>query len=65
MVARMRVPEQVRLRYSEALATLDIGHPRFISVRDAWHPSRRGHGLLADAIWKDLEPSLEFLDFAR
>jgi len=52
---------KVRLEYSDALATLDIGNVALIHPMDAWHPSAKGHSVLAEAAFGTLGPSLEFL----
>jgi hypothetical protein len=51
----------VRVEYSDALATVDIGHAELIHPMDAWHPSPKGHSVLAAAAFAALGPSLEFL----
>jgi lysophospholipase L1-like esterase len=52
---------QVRLEYSDALATADLGDVTIIHRVDAWHPSAKGHGVLAEAVFGALGPSLNFL----
>ena len=52
---------QVRLEYSDALATLDLGGVEAIHRMDAWHPSVKGHNVLAEAAFGALRPSLNFL----
>jgi lysophospholipase L1-like esterase len=52
---------QVRLEYSDALATIDISNAEMIHRMDAWHPSSKGHSLLAEAAFAALRPSLNFL----
>jgi lysophospholipase L1-like esterase len=54
-------PPNVQLRYSDALANVDIGRAESIHPMDAWHPSVKGHSLLAKAAFSALPPSLEFL----
>jgi len=51
----------VRLWYSDALATIDLGGVTAIHRVDAWHPSVKGHNVLAAAVFKALGPSLNFL----
>jgi len=51
----------LRIEYSDALATVDIGHAELIHPMDAWHPSPKGHSVLAAAAFAAIEPSLEFL----
>jgi hypothetical protein len=55
---------QVRLEYSDALATVDISDVSLIHPMDAWHPSSRGHSALAEAAFGALRPSLSFLEIA-
>ena len=52
---------QVRLEYSDALATVDISDEKLIHQVDAWHPSAQGHSVLAEAAFGALRPSLNFL----
>ena len=52
---------QVRLEYSDALATIDLGGVEAIHRIDAWHPSIKGHNVLAGAAFDALRPSLNFL----
>jgi lysophospholipase L1-like esterase len=52
---------QVRLEYSDALATADFSNVESIHRIDAWHPSTKGHNELAEASFGALRPSLEFL----
>jgi lysophospholipase L1-like esterase len=52
---------QVRLEYSDALATVDLGGVESIHQCDAWHPSIKGHNVLAAAAFSALGPSLNFL----
>jgi lysophospholipase L1-like esterase len=54
-------PRNVQLRYSSAMATVDIGRAELIHPMDAWHPSVKGHSVLAEAGFGALSPSLEFL----
>ena len=54
-------PPNVQLRYSDALANVDIGRAELIHAMDAWHPSVKGHSVLAKAAFSALPPSLEFL----
>jgi len=51
----------VRLEYSDALATIDLGGVEAIHRIDAWHPSIKGHNVLAEAAFGALGPSLNFL----
>ena len=52
---------QVRLEYSDALATVDLSDVEMIHRIDAWHPSTQGHNVLAEAAFDALRPSLNFL----
>lgn len=52
---------QVRLEYSDALATVDIRDVNLIHRIDAWHPSPKGHSALAEVAFGALRPSLDFL----
>jgi lysophospholipase L1-like esterase len=54
-------PRNVQVRYSNAMATVDIGRAELIHPMDAWHPSVKGHSVLAEAGFGALPPSLEFL----
>ena len=56
-----RCSPNVRLRYSDALANVDISRAELIHAVDAWHPSVKGHSLLAQAAFSALGPTLEFL----
>ena len=51
----------LRLRYSDALAKVDISAVELIHQSDAWHPSAKGHTLIAQAAFDALSPSLEFI----
>jgi lysophospholipase L1-like esterase len=52
---------QVHIEYSDALATVDISDVELIHRMDAWHPSPKGHSVLAEAAFGALRPSLNFL----
>jgi lysophospholipase L1-like esterase len=54
-------PPNMQVRYSNALANVDIGRAELIHAMDAWHPSAKGHNVLAEAAFSALPPSLEFL----
>ena len=56
--------ETIQLRYSDALATADLGRAELLHPIDGWHASVQGHNALADAASSDLHPSLEFLGIA-
>jgi hypothetical protein len=53
--------ENIQLRYSDALATADLGRAELLHPIDGWHASVEGHNVLAQAAFSDLGPSLEFL----
>jgi lysophospholipase L1-like esterase len=58
-------PPNVQVRYSSALANVDIGRAELIHAMDAWHPSVKGHNILAQAGFNALPPSLEFLGISQ
>jgi len=51
----------VRLEYSDALATADLSSVEMVHPVDAWHPSVKGHNRLAESAFRALSPSLRFL----
>src|SRR6266536_30785 len=51
----------VQLQYSDALATADLSRVELLHPIDGWHASVQGHNVLAEAAFRDLGPSLEFL----
>ena len=51
----------LQLRYSDALATADLSRVELLHAVDGWHPSTEGHNILAEAAFRGLAPSLEFL----
>ena len=51
----------IQLRYSDALATADLGRVELLHPIDGWHASAEGHNVLAEAVFSGLAPSLEFL----
>jgi lysophospholipase L1-like esterase len=51
----------VQVRYSDALATADLSRAELLHPVDGWHASAEGHNVLAEAAFRDLGPSLEFL----
>jgi len=51
----------VQVRYSGALATTDLSRVELLHPIDGWHASVEGHNVLAEAAFRDLGPSLEFL----
>ena len=53
--------DSVQLRYSDALATADLSRAELLHHVDGWHASAEGHNVLAEAVFRDLAPSLEFL----
>jgi lysophospholipase L1-like esterase len=50
-----------QVRYSDALATADLSRAELLHPVDGWHASTEGHNVLAEAAFRDLKPSLEFL----
>lgn len=55
----------VRVRYSGALANADLSRVEVIHAVDGWHPSAEGHRIFAEAAFRGLAPSLEFLGIDR
>jgi len=53
------------LQYSDALATADLSRVELLHPIDGWHASVEGHNVLADAAFRDLGPSLDFLGINR
>jgi lysophospholipase L1-like esterase len=51
----------VQMQYSDALATVDLSRVELLHPIDGWHASVEGHNVLAEAAFRDLGPSLEFL----
>ena len=51
----------IQLQYSDALATADLSHVDLLHPIDGWHASVEGHNVLAEAAFRDLGSSLEFL----
>jgi hypothetical protein len=51
----------VKLQYSDALATADLSRAELLHPMDGWHASVEGHNVLAEAAFRDLGPSLQFL----
>ncbi len=51
----------LQLRYSDALAQADLSRAELLHTVDGWHASAAGHNVLAEAAFRDLAPSLEFL----
>lgn len=51
----------MHLQYSDALATADLSRIELLHPIDGWHASVEGHNVLAEAAFRDLGPSLEFL----
>ena len=51
----------IRLEYSDALATANLSSVEMVHPVDAWHPSVKGHNLLAESAFRALSPSLRFL----
>ena len=55
----------VQVRYSDALAKVDLSRVEVIHAIDGWHPSVEGHNVFAEAAFSGLAPSLEFLGINR
>jgi lysophospholipase L1-like esterase len=55
----------LHLQYSDALATADLSRVELLHPIDAWHASVQGHNVLAEAAFRGLGPSLEFLGLIR
>ena len=55
----------VRLQYSDELTKVDLSRLELINTVDAWHPSLKGHNVLAEAAFKAILPSLDFLGINR
>jgi hypothetical protein len=55
----------LHLQYSDALATADLSRVELLHPIDAWHASVEGHNVLAEAAFRDLGLSLEFLGLNR
>ena len=51
----------LQLRYSDSLAQADLSRAELLHDVDGWHASAAGHNVLAEAAFRDLGPSLEFL----
>lgn len=58
---KLGADSQLHLEYSDALATVDLSDVNVINRIDAWHPSVKGHTVLAAAAFRALGPSLNFL----
>jgi lysophospholipase L1-like esterase len=54
----------LQLRYSDALAKTDLSRAELLHAVDGWHASAAGHNVLAEAAFRDLTPSLEFLEIS-
>ena len=69
MVARLQWElknyPNVRLQYSDALRKVDFSRLELINPADAWHLSIDGHKALAEAAFRAIAPSLEFVGAAR
>jgi hypothetical protein len=55
----------VHVRFSDALASVDLSRVEVIHAVDGWHPSAYGHNLFAEAAFSALGPSLEFLGISN
>ena len=54
---------RVQVQYSDALAEADLSRVELLHPIDGWHASVEGHNVLADAAFRGLGSSLEFLGF--
>ena len=59
------LPDNMQVRYSDALATADLSRAELLHPVDGWHASAEGHNVLAEAAFNDLGPSLEFLGISQ
>jgi len=57
----LRDHPSVRVQYSDGLTKVDLSRLELIHPVDAWHPSTKGHTALAEAAFRALTPSLDFL----
>ncbi|MGE5214950.1 MAG: SGNH/GDSL hydrolase family protein [Nitrospirota bacterium] len=57
----VQATEHIQLRYSNALASADLSRAELLHPIDGWHASVEGHNVLAEAAFRDLACSLEFL----
>jgi hypothetical protein len=57
----LRDHTSVRVQYSDGLTKVDLSRLELIHPVDAWHPSIEGHKALAEAAFRALRPSLDFL----
>jgi hypothetical protein len=53
--------DHVQVRYSDALAKVDLSRVEMVHPVDAWHPSIECHSAFAKAAFAGLSPALEFL----
>lgn len=65
MEREIRHVVNVQVRYSDALAKVDLSRVEVIHAIDGWHPSVEGHNIFAEAAYRALAPSLEFLGISR
>ena len=62
LIGELADNSNVLLQYSDALATVDLSRVELLHPVDGWHASVEGHNILAEAAFRDLGPSLEFLE---
>jgi hypothetical protein len=55
----------VELRFSDALARVDLSRVEVIHAVDGWHPPVYGHNLFAEAAFRALGPTLDFLGISN
>ena len=60
----LRGSPNVRLEYSDAFASIDLGHVEYLHRLDGQHLSVKGHNLVAEQAIRAIQPSLTFLGVA-
>lgn len=63
--AELRGSPSVRIEYSDALTRVDFSRVDLVNSIDAWHFSIKGHNTVAQAAFRALGPSLDFLGITR
>lgn len=54
MVLNTRMPGHVRIFYSDALSSADLGDRALLHSQDAWHASQNGHNRMAEIVFENL-----------
>ena len=54
--------KEVRVLFARAMSEAPINSSCMLHFLDAWHPSREGHQVIADAAWTAVEPELQRLE---